>query len=429
MDQSILAKIEQELAPAALPIFRLFTTPNFRKEWLLVTREMVCDHIGYAEGKDWQRNFINRVVEPNLEEGRQYQQIPADHPLVTAYFDSSELTSQTKSLKRGNAAKYYMITGDAFQDACMMAGTKQGKVVRGYFKDMADLAERFLREHAEQGDMLRDHVEKQSRELAQRALELEELRVKSVKAEKQFLLVHDDFVNRLMAKRGKIYIATNYRYGMDRLFKIGSTTTAPNRRLVGLNTGHPAGDNLMYVYIVDCDDVIEAERRLARYAKQMCDGKEFYKGDFQFLKAAVDISVCGVNEDYDMFTCEVRDCMHRYADDPFAGIAPEILQKMKPDPPRLEAPKEIVHYEPGPLPEYNTEDYHILINSAKDYFKATKPNYDWDRDAHNKFARIIWQDFKIYLKGRGIAAKDVNKMRMRFIDMCDKVKSLKVVLR
>jgi hypothetical protein len=75
-----------------------------------VTREMVCDHIGYSKDKNWQTDFIKRVVEPNLED-RQYQQIPADHPLVTAYFHSSELRNGETPQKAGNRRKYYMITG------------------------------------------------------------------------------------------------------------------------------------------------------------------------------------------------------------------------------------------------------------------------------------------------------------------------------
>ena len=43
----------------------------------------------------------------------QYQEIQADHPLVTAYFNSPSKGSRNNVLKRGNAVKYYMIRGNA----------------------------------------------------------------------------------------------------------------------------------------------------------------------------------------------------------------------------------------------------------------------------------------------------------------------------
>jgi hypothetical protein len=433
----ILTQVEAALTAPQIPIFKLFFAPSFRSTWLLVTKEMVCDHIGYAPGMGWQRDFIKRVVEPNLDLGRQYQEIPADHPLVEAYFSCAEMRSCETTSNRGHGRKYYMITGDAFQDACMMAGTKQGKIVRGYFKTMADLATRFMREHAERAEADKVRLEEENKSLALRTQTLStKADLLEVASKQQIMQIHHDFVGRLLAKKGRVYIATNYRYGMDRLFKIGSTSDM-RARLTGLNTSHPCADGLEYVYDVECDDIVEAERRLARYAKQMRDGKEFYKGDFQFLRAAVDIAICGVNEDYDRFSGEVRDCMDRYADDPLAGIDAKVLQKIKPRAPLQIKQEELVVYEPQVAPEYRTEEWLPLINAVKDYCTATKLDWRWDEHAHSQHVRLRWKELKPFVAARAdlaglprIKVSDrLQELLAFFRDMLKQLPTLQIELR
>lgn len=140
----------------------------------------------------------------------------------------------------------------------------------------------------------------------------------------------------------------------------------------------------MYVYKTECDNIREAERRIKQFATEFRDGKEFYVGDFHFIKDLIDIAATGVNQDCDEFTDRVLSAMLRRQGkcDPLDGIAPDLLEKIK--------PRQIVPFRPAErekAEDLNEKDT-IIVDACKDYLEMYNPEYDWDRDAGRQQCKI-----------------------------------------
>jgi phage anti-repressor protein len=162
---------------------------------------------------------------------------------VEAYFRRPNLDGGNIALKRVNNKKYYKITGEGLKHLSLMMNNPVGKRTRQYFLKIEQLA----------GDMLRDRDREQAKAIAEQALAITELREKcqtltvtNSAVDDRVIAVYNEFIARMDADYGTLYLATNYTYGRKGQFKIGSTAEIKGR-MASLNTGHTFSDSLIVV--------------------------------------------------------------------------------------------------------------------------------------------------------------------------------------
>ena len=118
MTTQILASIKNVLNTDEQKIFTLFFEPNFSGSWLFVSKEIICEHIGYADTRSWQLDFYNRIITKYLTLDVDYCIVSHDNPIITEYFRSALMLTEVKAPKQVHNKTYYIITGDAFQSIC-----------------------------------------------------------------------------------------------------------------------------------------------------------------------------------------------------------------------------------------------------------------------------------------------------------------------
>lgn len=114
----------------------MFWEPAFNDSWILVTEELVSEHLGYKLAKDMMTNFIKQQLLKNYEVNVEYQEILKDHELVKK---SLQLNLTSKDSRGGVNKKYYMIKGEIFSDLMQRAGTSKGKENRKMFRKCLNL--------------------------------------------------------------------------------------------------------------------------------------------------------------------------------------------------------------------------------------------------------------------------------------------------
>lgn len=111
----------------------VFWEVTYNKEWILITKDILSNHFGYAVEQNIYYNY-NDMLRRKFIENQDYHEVYADHYLVQQY----KLTNNQK--RGGHLRRYYIITGETYKTCCMTAQTEIGKRTRSYFLKMETLA-------------------------------------------------------------------------------------------------------------------------------------------------------------------------------------------------------------------------------------------------------------------------------------------------
>jgi len=106
------------------------------------------------------------------------------------------------------------------------------------------------------------------------------------KLEKESIIIQPNSDTKI--KSGHLYVASNIRYEIRDIYKIGKTINIKSR-IHGYNSGYLKKDSFQYVYYVETDYPKELETLAFRYLKKHHVEKEIYNIKLSKLKIIIDL--------------------------------------------------------------------------------------------------------------------------------------------
>jgi hypothetical protein len=279
---------------------------TFNQGWILVTRELVENDLGYSGGKNLTSNFVKNVLS-KFNEGIDYRQVEHDSEWVKNHETLG--SSAMRNLAKGHQRKHYIISGLVYKRLLMKATTKEGNAQGDYYCDVETLglfykdcsiamckmlADVAVRESHEKDARIGHHllmIEEKDARLGQQQAAIEE------KDDAIAVLKAQVITSKHISLNQYVYIATCRAFAADKAFKVGGVGSydALSTRLSGYNSGHVVDDPFVFVYIAAVSDFMHVEKRIVQaiggFRQTSKTHKEMYTVPYEYLLLCVS-SIC-----------------------------------------------------------------------------------------------------------------------------------------
>jgi phage anti-repressor protein len=239
--------------------FKTFMTHNDSD--FVIDLDLAYKWIGFTR-----KDHTKRLLEKHFIKEKDYIIQNRDNILPPPK-EEENLYDKKEEQRGGHNKEYIMITPDTFKSMCLLAQTKKGKIVRGYYIKM----EKIMLSHVANKMVL---TQKENDELKK---ELEKRKHTQETA-------------------GIIYIALNQKEVQRQLYKVGHTNDA-KARLSTMNTGE-SDSSIVYVRTFETTNRFLAEKIIHAYLKiyKFNYNKEFFNIELTYLIQIVECFVTIVNE-------------------------------------------------------------------------------------------------------------------------------------
>jgi hypothetical protein len=382
MNNAIEIAKQRDFSDEELEMIQTFWEPAFNQSWLYLSDELVSKWIGYKYSKDMMPNFYKMVIK-NFEPDMDYREVSATDPIVTAYFHSEKFPNDKTSSNVGRPRKYYIITGEAFKNLLMLAGTDRGKQTRRYYIKIENLA--------------RDIVNLSLEEKA-KTLETENTSLKSqIKAKNEtppmfeWLRVVAERIINEREPTEFVYIMSSAEYIKKFIFKIGRTANT-KQRAAGLNCSRLKDDELIVLFEHKTSDSKDLESRVHNLLDRfrVDRRKEFFYGTMSLLKEVITRVDNGREDDIDMLIELLQLTQSVPNQNYFDGVEPEIRNRLA-VPLLLEAPK-------PPFKEMEDPEYAQLIDAINNYACSRSIPFDYVTNSRTSVLQFTWIEILPYLE-------------------------------
>ncbi len=326
----------------------------FNKSRLYLSEELVEVHMGYKKGKSAMSDFIKKHIlnSTKFEQDVDYWIVTADDELVTSYYHSDYNRNGITNPNHGNRKQFIVITGKTFKHLIMNADTDKGDDMRDYYVRLEEMVSEW-----------REYCENENEERIQ---QLEDDNKKML-TEKQRMQRSDRAATALTnimkmkctktIKDELFYLMTTIDYGSDgiRVFKIGKTIRAPNRRPSGLNTASAfKEDDFVVIFQIYTHDATALENRMFQILKplRVKDKREFVFGSSRLLKNVIQYVADNLDEDNEYFNDIIEELISQFKSKTFDPLEEDDKIKLGiiPDSKLIEEKKEV-----APQIEFNPE--------------------------------------------------------------------------
>lgn len=211
-------------------------------KWIYIDHNMLI-WMGYnsEEDKNNKQNYI-KILKENFE-------IEIDYKLLNTTSFNTSLSMLKVHLKNieinnHNKTKHLIISPDCFKQSLMILRTEKAKEIKKYYIELEKIFKFYIQyQNIYQKKILEDKQK-----------ELEQTKDKVMDMERDFKhkeLEFDEF----------IYIATNYHYHQQNVYKIGKSNRL-NKREKQFNTFFINGQKMQYIFIFQCHNARVLEQLL-----------------------------------------------------------------------------------------------------------------------------------------------------------------------
>lgn len=283
---------------------KILWIPAYSEGWIYLSDDIIYNQMTNTKSKDTIKDFINRQLLSceDYEEDIHYKKITKDHDLIKMYeeFDSANLPNQNNASKQG-AKKYYAITGETYEDLLMKSKCKAGKNSRALYRKVVKLAK-----------YMRDYIHALHQILFQKQLNESKKQIQ----EKDNIINRANIINKelldfklMKEKNETVYVMSSESYAKQGLWKIGKTILKATKRLSGLNTSHPEGENIVVLKEIKTNNASALEKRCHWILQNLrpTTHKEWFLSSWNNLVKLLDIISNNMNEELEIVNQLVKE--------------------------------------------------------------------------------------------------------------------------
>lgn len=235
-----------------------FWQPTFNESMIYLSDDFIKEHLTNDKSKDWLRNFLHRILEPNYEIRTDYDYVEFEHDLVQFFKNNIRSYGGTSdTITKINNKKYPIVTGECLKTLLMTANTQSGKEIRRIYIKIEKLVkiyrkcndyirniltEELLTKRAIAAESNIKMVIIQNENYNRKRIDSEEssdfsnilahikLNMEKLVAVERLNEFHRNLIESNLRKtKGYIYIMSSDNYQERCLYKVGSTTNLDSR--------------------------------------------------------------------------------------------------------------------------------------------------------------------------------------------------------
>lgn len=219
-------------------------------KWIYIDTEIIL----WMEYKDVKigKEKIIKFLKSNFLENEDYKILSnSEFDINNFCFTATEEQNNNEEKRGAHNKQYITVSPDCFKELCMYIGTSKSKEIKKYYIELEKVFKFYLEY---QNEYRKKILEDKEEELANKQKELEQTKDKVMDMERDFKhkeLEFDEF----------IYIATNYHYHQQNVYKIGKSNRL-NKREKQFNTFFINGQKMQYIFIFQCHNARVLEQLL-----------------------------------------------------------------------------------------------------------------------------------------------------------------------
>jgi hypothetical protein len=376
----------------------------YNDSMIYLSNDIILNQMTNSKGKDTITNFITRKLLgcSDYIKNVDYQEVNQNHKLVQYYKNcpSSNLTRVKKNNRGTNFKKYYIVTGETYEDLLMKSTSKSGKQSRKFYRKTINLAK-----------IMRDYI-----------VATYQYNINKQLKEQTAQLNHANTINKelltfklMKEKNESVYVMSTRAYAQQGLFKIGRTKQKISKRLSGANTSHPIGSDMRVLKEIKTHNATALERRCHWILQNLrpSDKREFFLCQWDTLIILLDL----ISENMDKEIDEVNTLVQEIYTTPNNNLEGALDMSIFDHNTPLLITNNIA---PIDITTLSTEDKRSLcILILEEYIQETKnmPNYKFETDKdklyNNLPLEIRWSNIKEFFREKNNLNKTFKKTEWR----------------